>query len=453
MAADAGIFQQYLQPVKSVAEYRAGMDAQEQNALQLAASRMQAKLSQRDFEEGEQARQVAKDNANGDYNALSAAFMKAGMPKRAQEVLAAGLKADAERTTITKNKQDIEKGSIDLDEAKRIGSLKRAIAFNGPQDAILDIQTRLKNGELTQEQADQHLSTIPQDQAGFAMWQLDMTKKLLSPEKRVEMVTAKPVSETDGQTKFYRDVNPNSPTYGKVVDGTQVQIQVSPEAKLVDERTRSEGAKNRGVQMRGQDLTDSRARETLASGKIPAGYRMKADGTMEAIPGGPADIKSNAEGAKKVSDAKEVLSILDQVDKLLPSSTGGYIGTGVDSVLGAANVTTKGAETVDKLKVLQGALVSKMPKMSGPQSDKDVLLYREMAGQVGDSTLPVARRQAAAAEVRRLNEKYAGMQEGESKPKSTGIAPKNGKGWALHTDAQGNKAYVSPDGKSFEEVR
>jgi hypothetical protein len=29
----------------------------------------------------------------------------------------------------------------------------------------------------------------------------------------------------------------------------------------------------------------------------------------------------------------------------------------------------------------------------------------------------------------------------------------NAKGWALHVDAQGNKAYVSPDGKQFEEVR
>lgn len=31
-------------------------------------------------------------------------------------------------------------------------------------------------------------------------------------------------------------------------------------------------------------------------------------------------------------------------------------------------------------------------------------------------------------------------------------APTNGKGWALHQDAAGNKAYVSPDGKQFEEV-
>ena len=30
---------------------------------------------------------------------------------------------------------------------------------------------------------------------------------------------------------------------------------------------------------------------------------------------------------------------------------------------------------------------------------------------------------------------------------------KNSKGWMLHTDAQGNKAYVSPDGKQYEEVK
>lgn len=29
----------------------------------------------------------------------------------------------------------------------------------------------------------------------------------------------------------------------------------------------------------------------------------------------------------------------------------------------------------------------------------------------------------------------------------------NGKGWRMHTDAAGNKAYVSPDGKQFEEVK
>lgn len=33
------------------------------------------------------------------------------------------------------------------------------------------------------------------------------------------------------------------------------------------------------------------------------------------------------------------------------------------------------------------------------------------------------------------------------------IAPTNAKGWQLHTDANGNSAYVSPDGTKFEEVK
>jgi hypothetical protein len=33
------------------------------------------------------------------------------------------------------------------------------------------------------------------------------------------------------------------------------------------------------------------------------------------------------------------------------------------------------------------------------------------------------------------------------------VPQKNAKGWEIHTDAKGNKAYVSPDGKQFEEVK
>lgn len=33
------------------------------------------------------------------------------------------------------------------------------------------------------------------------------------------------------------------------------------------------------------------------------------------------------------------------------------------------------------------------------------------------------------------------------------VPPTNARGWALHKDAAGNQAYVSPDGKQFEEVR
>ena len=46
--------------------------------------------------------------------------------------------------------------------------------------------------------------------------------------------------------------------------------------------------------------------------------------------------------------------------------------------------------------------------------------------------------------------KRHGGRPGEAAP--GGPASTNAKGWALHQDANGNKAYVSPDGKQFEEV-
>lgn len=48
---------------------------------------------------------------------------------------------------------------------------------------------------------------------------------------------------------------------------------------------------------------------------------------------------------------------------------------------------------------------------------------------------------------------------GESGPSPSAPAPSNSgsltnaQGWTLHTDAQGNKAYVSPDGTQFEEAK
>lgn len=154
------------------------------------------------------------------------------------------------------------------------------------------------------------------------------------------------------------------------------------------------------------------------AGRVPPGYRMNPDGTMSAIPGGPADLKAGAEGQKRTTDAKDVLGLLDEVDALLPQATGSYLGAGVDQAARFFGASTGGADATAQLKTLQGALIGKMPKMSGPQSDKDVQLYREMAGQVGDPTLPVGTRQKASETIRRLNEKYAGMPEGSSKKAS-----------------------------------
>ena len=130
-----------------------------------------------------------------------------------------------------------------------------------------------------------------------------------------------------------------------------------------------------------------------------------------------AEAEAKAEERQKpVTEAKESLKLIDQAEALLDKATGSLTGTAVDVVAGALGKSTEGAQAASKLKAIQGALVAKMPKMSGPQSDKDVLLYREMAGQVGDSTLPVETRKAALETIRQIQERYAKVPEGSSKP-------------------------------------
>lgn len=122
------------------------------------------------------------------------------------------------------------------------------------------------------------------------------------------------------------------------------------------------------------------------------------------------------ERQKPVAEAKESLNLINQAETLLKTATGSLTGTGVDVLAGAFGKSTPGAQSSAKLKAIQGALVAKMPKMSGPQSDKDVLLYREMAAQVGDSTLPTDTRQAAIDTLREIQERYAKVEPGSSKP-------------------------------------
>lgn len=48
------------------------------------------------------------------------------------------------------------------------------------------------------------------------------------------------------------------------------------------------------------------------------------------------------------------------------------------------------------------------PRMEGPQSDKDVALYKQMAGQIGDATVPAEQKKAALEVVKKLHQRYAG---------------------------------------------
>jgi hypothetical protein len=156
-----------------------------------------------------------------------------------------------------------------------------------------------------------------------------------------------------------------------------------------------------------------------------------------------ADLAGQIAGAKTKGEAAGKRDVnmqglgdtIQEADDLLkgatgkPLPTGSTFGTAADVVGGAFGLSPSGAAEAQRLKAIGGALTSKMPRMEGPQSDKDVQLYKEMAGVVGDSTVPRDRRIAALDEVKKLWSKY----EKQPAAASQAMAPQDAQALAWAT--------------------
>lgn len=139
-------------------------------------------------------------------------------------------------------------------------------------------------------------------------------------------------------------------------------------------------------------VIDGRTREVLGKGP-----KLTEAGSME------KKRQFSMEGIGKViKQAEDLLS--GASGKALPTGSG--IGTAYDFVAGLVGASPDGADEAQTLKSIGGALTSKMPRMEGPQSDKDTILYKEMAAVVGDSTIPRSRRLAALNVVKDIWAKY-----------------------------------------------
>ncbi len=108
---------------------------------------------------------------------------------------------------------------------------------------------------------------------------------------------------------------------------------------------------------------------------------------------------------------------IDLANTLIDAATGSVAGAARDRLVGVFGYAPTGAQATAQLKILQANLMTSMPRMEGPQSDKDVQLYREAAGQIGDPTVPRETKKAAIRMIRQLNNKYI---ERASAPAATG---------------------------------
>lgn len=169
----------------------------------------------------------------------------------------------------------------------------------------------------------------------------------------------------------------------------------------------------------------------------------KRSGEIKPIGGGMSGLTVKEREAERTRsrEAQEAIDITEEAKKYVKDAPGSYGGAALNQLGRVFGMETDATKAQAKLGVLGGALISKMPKMSGPQSDKDVALYKQMAGNLDDPTQPESAKIAAIETIQMLNRKYAGQQERGTIAESAGggkQAPKPG-------TAKGGYVFIGGD--------
>ena len=110
-----------------------------------------------------------------------------------------------------------------------------------------------------------------------------------------------------------------------------------------------------------------------------------------------------------ITEARNILTGTDPLtgtpgQKPLPTASGA--GSLVDYLGNIGGVAPRGQNEAKRLEVVAAILTSKVPRMEGPQSDRDVELYKQAAGNAGNSGLPISTRLAALDTMQKLYGKY-----------------------------------------------
>lgn len=266
MALDAGIYGAVGRGVKSLAEYDAEADARKLNRLQLLVA--QQGLDQ-------------KTQEISDANALRAVVSQFGADETANYNALL-------RTGNVKAAQDYQKGRADLAKLKAetgektLGNQDKAFKYY--KDVLETVQTpeEARNflthsftdpniGSMLRSRGtlEEGLARIPTDPQAFQQWK---AQAALGIGKLAEMAKVNNVNQGDKVTTQL--VNPVT---GQVQTLSTSQINQSPDNIANNARAAAEGAANRAVTMRGQDITKQAA---LQGGSV----QIDGAGNMVVVP-------------------------------------------------------------------------------------------------------------------------------------------------------------------------
>jgi hypothetical protein len=251
----------------------------------LEADKLRGELSERD------AYTSASREAGGNLTSLRDILMQRGSPSKALVVDKHIGESDQRRANIDKIQAEAA--------AKHLNVISSAFAPLASRQTVTpeDIAGAFEMINASGVPADRvnaFRAQLPQDPAMFPRYAQGIAAFTKDGIDRLKALSPEVVMQDTGGTIQPFNKNPLAGPIAPIPGAQSLVKTPSLKDLLADERVRSEGAANRGVQMRGQNMTDARGRELAdiqrQTGRIPQGYRLNPTGELEPIPGGPAEI-------------------------------------------------------------------------------------------------------------------------------------------------------------------
>jgi hypothetical protein len=281
-----------------------------------------------------------------------------------------------EATDFAKGKADIGKTEAEA-KYKQIETAHKRVDLAGQtmgwlrqnpslENAQLVVRHLVSNGGMDQAEGQGLLAQLQANPQGIAQFaEMTFRSALAAKDQLAKFQT----NNIGGQTV----TQGIDPVTGKASMVSAVQNTQSPDNAASNARMAADNAAARAVQMRGQNLTDARSRESNQQGRVPAGYRQKADGSLEFIPGGPADPNAAKRAAPTEFQGKAGMfgNRAAEADRIITELQGSYSPTAINTKQALGNVWGVG-----------GALEAGSNLMLSDQSQKAEQAQRDFVNAV-----------------------------------------------------------------------
>ena len=187
------------------------------------------------------------------------------------------------------------------------------------------------------------------------------------------------------------------------------------------------------------NISPAQLEQNMALGKTQAQTNIETNAIVQREklkPGAKAEGEQAAIDIKNQAFADRTYDLFKPINEAILKSTGSTIGAGVDTLGAVIGKSTEGSKAISRLNVLSYNILANIPRFEGPQSDIDVQMYKQAAGDFNNRKLPVEDRLAALDALRTILQRYdkAGRNDW-----TFGAGGQQGGGAGAGTTSSGNK--------------